>query len=147
MRSVQLYLLLMLAALPATADVYRWVDREGRTQFGDQPPPGAGERVNIRAAPAPEPELAERRLKRQRLLDAFEEERRQQQAATREMRAEQEQRRQYCRKAREQLGTIEASRQLYEEDENGARRYRRWEDKEKQQALAKTRQAISKYCD
>lgn len=30
--------LLLLAALPARADIYKWVDESGRTHFGEEPP-------------------------------------------------------------------------------------------------------------
>lgn len=42
MRSLFLPMLLLLLAVPARAEVYRWVDAEGRVHYGDKPPaPGA----------------------------------------------------------------------------------------------------------
>lgn len=42
---------LLLAATSAQAQ-YRWKDENGRTVFGDRPPPGA---VDVRGGPAPQP--------------------------------------------------------------------------------------------
>jgi hypothetical protein len=42
MRTLLLPLLLLIAAVPARADVYRWVDAEGHVHYGDKAPaPGA----------------------------------------------------------------------------------------------------------
>jgi len=44
-----LLLLLALLALPAAAQVYKWKDADGKTHFGDRPPPDARtEEVKIR---------------------------------------------------------------------------------------------------
>ena len=39
-------LALLLAAAPAWAQIYKWVDEKGRVQYGEKPPAGA------KAAPA-----------------------------------------------------------------------------------------------
>ena len=39
MRAVLLALL--LAAVPAGAQIYKWVDEKGKVQYGEKPPPGA----------------------------------------------------------------------------------------------------------
>ena len=44
----------LLAALPAAAQLYRWVDEKGRVQYSDKPPPGAKARAVEGTAP-PEP--------------------------------------------------------------------------------------------
>lgn len=51
--------LLALWALPqaANAEVYKWVDENGKVQFGDQPPTGS-KTVKIKAPPAPPPSAA-----------------------------------------------------------------------------------------
>ncbi len=52
-----LALIVLLAAAPASAAMYKWVDSQGRVHFSDKPPPGAkarAERLNVRGAePAP----------------------------------------------------------------------------------------------
>jgi hypothetical protein len=140
-------LCVVLAAMPAAADVYRWVDEDGRVHFGDRPPPGSAERIAVPVAPAPDAGLKDRRLKRRRLLDAFEEERQLQEQAAKEAAQEAERRGQYCRQAQDRLRGIEASRRVYELDENGNRAYRWWDDNEKEQAIAEARRAVRQYCD
>jgi hypothetical protein len=148
MRSARLFaLFVVLAALPAAADVYRWVEKDGRVHFGDRPPPGSAERITVPVAPAPDAGLKHRRLKQRRLLDAFEEERQLQGQAAKEAAQEAERRRQFCRQAQHRLRGIEASRRVYELDEHGNRAYRWWDDNEKQQATAEARQAVQQYCD
>jgi hypothetical protein len=42
----------LLAAAAGAADVYRWVDAEGKVHFSDSPPPGvAAEKLGIKSAP------------------------------------------------------------------------------------------------
>ncbi len=46
--------LLLLAALPAIAGVYKWKDAEGRTHFSDKPPAGAtADEVRLRSITGP----------------------------------------------------------------------------------------------
>jgi hypothetical protein len=45
-------LVLALAAAPAAADVYKWIDREGKVHYGDTPPPNSAARpVDVRKEP------------------------------------------------------------------------------------------------
>ena len=41
-------------ALPATAEMYKWVDSNGKTQYSDKPPPGSIKSEKLRE-PAPAP--------------------------------------------------------------------------------------------
>ena len=148
MRPTRLYgLLLVLVTVPATAEIYRWMDPQGRIHYGDRPPPGIGEKMTVREAPAPDSDLEMRRHKQQRLLDAFQDERHQQQAAAEKRQQDAERRRQSCRRARDQLRNIQEARRVYDVDEDGNRTYRWWANKEKEHAMAETRQAIERYCD
>ena len=45
-------LLFALACLPAAAQMYKWVDENGRTQFSDRPPPPGVKFVTINSTPA-----------------------------------------------------------------------------------------------
>jgi glutaredoxin len=50
---------------PVQAEIYKWTDAQGRTQFSDQPPPGGAATVTIPAtnamtAPAPQRPAAKR---------------------------------------------------------------------------------------
>ncbi len=86
---------------PVFADeIYRWVDAEGRVQFGDKPPPEGAERLEPAPAPAGDPQLQQQRERGERLLDVMTEDR---ERRDDEQRAEQQaeaQRRSKCERAR-----------------------------------------------
>lgn len=75
-------IMILLAALSfqATAQVYKWVDENGVTHFGNQPPPGEKEEVEIRpsssgsSAAAAESDIIRqaRELERKRQIEAAE---------------------------------------------------------------------------
>ena len=41
MKRIALVLALALCAAPAAAQLYKWVDKDGKVRYGDTPPPGA----------------------------------------------------------------------------------------------------------
>jgi hypothetical protein len=52
MRAALLLALVLCAAGASAGDLYRWVDAEGRVQFGDAPPPGVkAEKLGIKSRP------------------------------------------------------------------------------------------------
>ena len=62
-----MYLLVVLAASPGAAQVYRWVDEDGKVHFSDKKPETkAAETVNIEAPPVLPPDEGE--LRRRELL-------------------------------------------------------------------------------
>jgi type IV secretory pathway VirB10-like protein len=48
-----LTLALLLAALPASAVLYKWVDQDGKVHYSDQPPPDGAKKSGVVNAPAP----------------------------------------------------------------------------------------------
>lgn len=68
MQNVVAVLALLCAALPAAADVYKWVDREGKVHYGDTPPVNAPSRPidlpNIGTEARPEANPAEQQKPR-----------------------------------------------------------------------------------
>jgi hypothetical protein len=47
-----LTLALLLAALPASAVLYKWVDQDGKVHYSDQPPPDGAKQSGVVTAPA-----------------------------------------------------------------------------------------------
>lgn len=101
-------LMLLMTAPIAHSDVYRWVDEQGVTHFSDAPPAkGQSEKISVPVStPDPEAEMRlnqmirlQEQARQERLNKAQEQER---QAAEKAARDE------ACRKAREQLQTLEA---------------------------------------
>jgi len=48
-----LTLALLLAALPASAVMYKWVDQDGKIHYSDQPPPGGTKSTAVVNTPTP----------------------------------------------------------------------------------------------
>jgi hypothetical protein len=48
-----LTLALLLAALPAQAVLYKWVDQNGKVHYSDQPPPDSAKQSNVMNVPRP----------------------------------------------------------------------------------------------
>lgn len=96
---------LLLALAPAAgAQVFKWVDENGKTHYGDKPPKGQGESLSVRSAPTsasgPSPNHREQT---QKLLQSFEQERQDKQRKTQEAEAKAQQQLVACNQARESL--------------------------------------------
>lgn len=143
---------LVLLALAGTghAQIYKWVDANGKTQFSDNPPPGArSEIIKVKpssgaaapAAPAGKtPTLAER--------EAALKQRRDEQASA-EARAEDKARRdaevaEYCRQMRGQLQTARNASRLMRYDENGKKQMLRGEDRTAE--IQRIESELQKHC-
>ena len=56
-------------------EIYRWVDAQGRIQFGDKPPPEGAERLESAPDSPSDPQLQRQRDRGQRLLEVMTEDR------------------------------------------------------------------------
>ena len=124
----RLFALLLLLPSVAIAEYYQWRDAQGRVQFGDQPPANARDVKHIQngsgankpegIAPASD---AERRERTQKLLDAWQSERKaaeRDEARSRATAAESQQR---CAALRDHLRYLETTPRLYRLDDKGER--------------------------
>jgi hypothetical protein len=125
---------MMLAALNASAVLYKWTDENGRVVYGDQPPPSVkAERVNPAIAPADPSAVRNMAAK-----DA-EIKKRQQQRADDEAKAEKEQadakkKVDMCAQARGRIRTLREDANVYRYNEKGERVF--YEPAERQKAIA-----------
>lgn len=118
-------LLVVVCMFPVTvyAGVYKWVDAEGRTHFGDRPPSEVtSKQVQIDSAPVqPDATTRERQEKIESFLDQKQKERNEAQA----VRAEAEQRAvklaEQCEKLRARLKYMESISGFYNVNEQGER--------------------------
>lgn len=139
-------LMLVLAGAAAAADVYKWVDDQGKVHYGDRPP-ARGEPADTLAlppAPSRDADLAERAFMRQRLLDAFEAERREQQQTDAEARSAKRALESRCAELERKLARFERANVVYTVDDNGERAY--MSDDDRQRAAEAAREWISKHC-
>ena len=147
MKRSSIHLVLLLAALtPAqAADVYKWVDEQGRTHYGDRPADESALSVDVESEnPDADPVLQERRSKRDKLLEQFADERRQEAEKAEKLAAEKAERERKCASARDKLWQYEHSPYLYELDNEGERRI--LNDAERAAEENKVRRFLEKNC-
>lgn len=141
-------LIILLLSVTAHAQIYKWVDGNGKTQYTDQPPPpGAareGQRLNIKSAPVPANSeagrannLAEERLEFDKRQQKKKEEETKQQARTQEDK-------QKCINAQGQLRIYTDSPRLTVPDGSGGIVY--VDDDMRQRKIDEANKAIAAFC-
>ena len=137
----------MFASL-AAAQQYKWVDQNGKVQYGDVPPPGVkAQRLKPPpggAAPAPAAKKGETALSpeaayRKRQEDAQKEREKDAQAGQ-----ETAAKRENCTRAQESLRTLESGQRIARTDAKGERYY--LEDAQIAQETARARQLVKESC-
>jgi hypothetical protein len=137
-------ILLMLCATAADGEIYKCTDARGKVHYGDRP---CGKDASLfvpKGAPPADAGVDQRRQKTQRLLDALEAERRQEQQAAEEQRVEAEKRRLNCQRARARLRQYTEASALYHVDEEGTRTV--FSDAEREASTQEARAAVAQWC-
>ena len=136
-------LLLALAAPAMAGSIYKWVDAQGTTHFGAQPPQGvSAERINPIVPQPSSPseartaELKERNSDKQSQIDAD---------VKAKVAADQEQVEKYCLQMRTNLAQLLHNPRISVEEENGE--LRRIPEEERQAKIAEAQKGISEHCD
>lgn len=151
MRTDRLAVLLFAALLASGvgAQVFKWVDEQGKTHYGEKPPPGvkATELGVPAASPAPAPaapaagwkekdlEFKKRQIERERKEGGDEATKRRKAA----VRAHE------CAEARRHLSRLEEQIPVYQRNTKGERVY--IEDKDRPAAIAAERKLVAENCD
>lgn len=153
MMSARLFLMAVTGFLVVTgiqAEVYRWVDEQGKVHFSDQPNSGGAQKLEI-SEPKPgsagidqEQLDTERKIQQERLLDAYREEREARQQERNAAEQAERQRASNCAYARNRLREYGNSR-LYEPLEDGGRRYLDYD--ERQQEIDRVKASVRHWCD
>jgi len=151
MQKTLLFILAMTLAAAASAQAYKWVDRDGKVRYGDVPPPGV-KATPLKPPPGPSSPPAAAAKKdaakalspeaayRKRQEDAQKEREKQGQAE-----AEAQAKREQCARAQESLRTLESGQRIARTDAKGERYY--LEDAQIAQETAKARQAVQQWCN
>ncbi|HEY5292717.1 MAG TPA: DUF4124 domain-containing protein [Burkholderiales bacterium] len=131
--------------IPATAQVYKWVDEKGVTHYGERPPQGAkAQEVEQRLAnPGPAPEKAAQPSWKEQDLE-FRRRRIENEQAETKQKQTQDAKRQACNQARDQLAQTRSARRLYRLDEKGERVFQ--SDDERNALIARLEQLTSERC-
>ena len=152
MKTVLISLVLMMFATAAAAQLYKWVDKDGKVRYGDTPPPGVKAtplKGPSGAAAAPStatkgekdkgeklsPEAAFRKRQEEAAKDQEKQAKSQQEAAAKQ---------ENCARAQEALRSLESGQRLARIDAKGERYY--LEDADVARETAKARQAMQQAC-
>ena len=147
MKASWIFLALALAASTASAQMYKWVDRDGKVHYGNTPPPGS--KTSAVTAPASSAGDA----KKKDPLTAAEQEqeyrKRQQEAEKAGKKSEQEQqakvqKNEGCERTKEYLNTLQSGQRIARTNPSGERYY--MDETQVAQEVAKARQAVQQAC-
>lgn len=118
------FLVLTLFATTAGAtEVYKWVDENGRTHYGEKPPQENAEKVELRDAPRTPEEVEQYNRDRDKLLQVMEEERLQKQEEKREAEEKRQALADKCDRIEKRLAGLQRGGVFYSKDDNGERVY------------------------
>lgn len=125
---MKVFIVLMLLgsiSLSANAGVYKWVDANGQTHFGDRPPAqAASSEVKVNSAPASvDAGARERHQKMTEFLDQQQEEREARQAANAKAEQKAEKQAEQCKKLRARLKFLASVSTFYNINDQGERVY------------------------
>jgi len=127
LRATVALVMLLAAATPEAADVYRWTDEQGRVHYGQRPPPQGAEKMQLPATKATLPSAdqpsAQRRDRQQRLLEAYEYEREQKRIAEARLAQQRERDAARCRELQKSWRLLSYAGPVYRTDTGGERRY------------------------
>ena len=119
------FVLSVFFSMSANAGVYRWVDADGNTHFGDRPPANASSReVEVNAPEVSNDASAQERERRMRdFLSEQQKEREARQADQAKVAKEQAKKADLCTRMRAELKNLARVSTFYRLDENGDRVY------------------------
>ena len=139
-RSLIASVLIVLMSTPVmAAQVYKWVDAQGVTHFGAQPPEGQ-QATSVNTTIAPAPAAIPAKLPQ---VGVDEEQQAIDEKVKKEVAAKEAERKQYCEKMRTNLAQLENNPRLREEV-NGE--VRRLDENERQKRIAEAKKAIAENC-
>jgi hypothetical protein len=155
MLRVLVFGLMLVVAAGASAQLYRWVDKDGKVRYGDTPPPGAkattlrpptgarapaaGDAAAKDARKGPmtpaeqEADLRKRQMDAQKARDKADQ-------AGRDAQAKQDN----CARAQETLAGLESGQRIARTNASGERYY--IDDDQRAAEIAKARQSVSSWC-
>ncbi len=139
-RSLIASALIVLMSTPVmAAQVYKWVDAQGVTHFGAQPPEGQ-QATSVNTTIAPAPAAIPTKLPQ---VGVDEEQQAIDEKVKKEVAAKEAERKQYCEKMRTNLAQLENNPRLREEV-NGE--VRRLGEDERQKRIGEAQKAITENC-
>jgi len=141
----------VLFASAAAAQQYKWVDQNGKTQYGDVPPPGVqAQRLKppppgTAPAPAPAAKKGDKPLSPEAAYRKRQEDAQKESEKTEKAELEAAARRENCARAQEQLRQLETGQRIARTDAKGERYF--LDDAQVAQEMTRTRQIVQQSCN
>lgn len=139
----------LMLAVVAQADVFRWVDANGRVHFSDKAP--AHQKVETLTLPeadatvaAPDISEEERKQRQQRLVQALEEERLAKAQHKAELKQKEVEHQAHCERFRNRMQRLQSSTHVYSENKDGTVTY--WKDAEADRYKADMNSRLQQEC-
>ena len=102
----------------ASAEVYKWVDENGKVVYGDKPTSTDADKIKIKKSPVHDPVVHQRNEKQNKLLNVITEEREQRNASRKEEKKKNDELKKMCADAREELQKMKNASFLYEDTDD-----------------------------
>ena len=140
---VGLFVLSATESALMAGEVYKFVDKNGKVQFSDEPIPGS-ETINIQTPPSQDPSYVERLEKQKKLSEATAADRAQTEKAKAQQVAQSKEMESKCKEVKEQLRILDLKRPVYTVDDKGERTY--LSDTDRSAKVSEYNDLISQYC-
>ncbi len=145
-------LIAVLVAGAAGAQTYRWVDKDGKVQYGDNPPPGAKVTrlkpppagVSSGEAPSPSAKKDEKKLTPEQAFQKRQKDAKEQDEKAAKERADAESKRSNCASAQASLRQIQNGQRLTTTNAQGERVF--LDDEARGRELQRAQKAVSEWC-
>ena len=128
--------------------IYKWVDEHGKVHYGDKPSVKTAEEIDIKGQNSgvqPTPTEAQRRIRQQRLLNVFQEDREAARARAQKEKQREAHAQRNCNLARDRLRSLSQAAYLYDLDKQGNRVI--LPDQKKEKAISDTQAAVNRWCE
>jgi hypothetical protein len=132
--------MLLFAALPAGAALYKWTDEKGGTVYGDTPPPGVkAERITAVVAPG-DPNAVQQMASKDAELKKRQQARAEDEAKAQKAELDAKAKLERCVQLRGRMQTLRSNTPLYKFNDAGAKVY--YDAAERDSAVAETEKAM-----
>jgi len=139
-------LILALATAPAGAVMFKWIDANGNTQYGQYPPAGV-QAERIKTAPKPASAPSAQKSPQQQLKELEEQNKKAGEKAAEAEAGKQhaEMKKKNCEIARQNLEQLNLGGHRLTRMPDGS--YQRFTEEEKQAMIQKNKEAVKEFCD
>jgi hypothetical protein len=138
MKKALLFILIIGCAAAASAQQYKWVDKDGKVRYGDVPPPGVTATASAAKKDGEKP-LSPEAAFRKRQEEAEKEREKQAKAGQ-----EAQEKRENCTRAQDALRSLESGQRVARTDSKGERYF--LDDAQTAQETARARQSVQEWC-